>query len=51
LLTAATNLGPRVEMPEEIGAYLEAMFAGEREWLRNLLGESVAVYPQRGELQ
>ena len=44
LLRAETNQGPRVEMPSDVRAYLEAMFAAERERLRALLGGRTAVY-------
>lgn len=48
LLRAETNLGPKVEMPDDIAAHLEAMFAGERERLQSLMGGSAAVYPNQG---
>ena len=47
LLTAETNLGPKVEMPEDIANYLEAMFGEERKRLKALLGDSVAVHGGR----
>jgi hypothetical protein len=47
LLTAKTNLGPKVEMPEDIANYLEAMFGEERKRLKALLGDSVAVHGGR----
>jgi hypothetical protein len=51
LLRAETNLGPRLEMPKEVGDYLETMFAGERERLQDLMSGSVAVYPKHGGRQ
>ncbi len=47
LLRAETNLGPKVEMPDDVRAHLEAMFAVERERLRALLGDRTAVYVER----
>ena len=47
LLRAETNLGPKVEMPKEIGDYLEAMFAGERQRLYKILGGRISVYDDR----
>ena len=44
LLTAETNLGPKVSMPEDIAAYLEGMFAEERRRLKALFGDRVAVH-------
>jgi hypothetical protein len=38
-LSRQTNRGPQVEMPAEVAAFLETMFAAERTWLRNLFGE------------
>jgi hypothetical protein len=46
LLRAETNLGPKLPMPEDVAKYLEAMFASERQRLRDLMGESASVYPQ-----
>ena len=47
LLTAKTNLGRKVEMPEDIANNLESMFAAERERLLTLLGDRTAVYVER----
>lgn len=44
ILRAETNLGPKLTMPDDISDYLEGMFAGERDRLRDLLGDSTAVY-------
>jgi hypothetical protein len=38
-LTRQSNRGPRVEMPADVAAFLEDMFAAERKWLRGLFGE------------
>lgn len=46
LLQAETNLGPKLPMPADVAKYLEAMFASERQRLRDLMGESASVYPQ-----
>ncbi len=34
-------------MPKDVGDYLEAMFAAERERLRSFLGDRTAVYVER----
>ncbi len=47
ILDAETNLGPKLEMPKDIGDYLESMFAGERERLHKMLGDRTAVYVER----
>jgi hypothetical protein len=44
LLRAKTNIGPKVAMPDDIAAHLEAMYAAERERLRIILGDRPAVY-------
>jgi Sulfotransferase domain len=46
LLQAETNLGPKLPLPADIAKHLEAMFASERQRLRELMGESASVYPQ-----
>jgi sulfotransferase family protein len=43
-LQTETNPGPQLKMPDDIAAYLENMFAGERERLHTLLGDGTAVY-------
>jgi hypothetical protein len=43
-LQTATNSGPKLKMPDDISAYLESMFAGERDRLRALLNDRTAVY-------
>jgi hypothetical protein len=43
-LQTETNPGPKLKMPDDIAAYLEDMFASERERLRALLGDGTAVY-------
>jgi hypothetical protein len=43
-LQTETNPGPKLKMPDDIAAYLEDMFAGERERLHALLGDGTAVY-------
>jgi Sulfotransferase family len=50
LLDAETNLGPKLKMPRDIAEYLEAMFAAERECLRDQLGDRTAVYVQAERL-
>ena len=45
-LTEQKNRGPKVEMPEHVGAFLEDMFASERARLKELMGERVAVQHQ-----
>jgi hypothetical protein len=44
LLQEETNLGPKLDMPDDIAEYLEAMFTPEQERLRALLGDSTAVH-------
>jgi hypothetical protein len=43
-LQTTTNSGPRLQMPDDIKAYLEKMFAGERDRLHALLGDRIAAY-------
>lgn len=38
------NRGPKVEMPEDVAAFLEDMYGGERKRLRDLFGERSFVY-------
>jgi hypothetical protein len=47
LLREKTNIGPKLAMPHDIAAHLEAMFSGERERLRKILGDNAAVYAGR----
>jgi hypothetical protein len=47
LLNEETNLGPKVVMPDDVAQHLEAMFAPERERLRDLLGDKITAHPAR----
>jgi hypothetical protein len=47
-LQRQVNRGPRVEMPADVGAFLEDMFAEERCRLRSLFGERSYVYGLEG---
>jgi hypothetical protein len=47
LLREETNIGPKLAMPDDIAAHLEAMFSDERERLRKILGDNPAVYAGR----
>jgi hypothetical protein len=42
-LSRQRNRGPRVEMPPDVGEFLEDMFAKEREWLRALFAEQAVL--------
>ena len=44
LLVARKNRGPSIPMPDDVAEFLEGMFAAERNRLRDLLGDSAAVY-------
>jgi len=44
ILRAETDLGPKLTMPEDFSDNLEGMFAAERDRLRDLLGDSTAIY-------
>jgi hypothetical protein len=44
LLSRQRNRGPRVDMPEDVAEFLEAMCATERQKLRNLFGNRSFVY-------
>jgi hypothetical protein len=43
-LQTKTNSGPNLQMPDDVKAYLEKMFAPERDRLHALLGDRAAVY-------
>jgi len=48
-MTRRRNRGPNVPMPDDIAEFLEEMFAGERQWLRDFYGDRLFVRsPDRG---
>jgi len=44
LLSERKNQGPKVEMPEDVMRYLDELFAGERQWLRDFFGDKSVAY-------
>jgi hypothetical protein len=50
-LTQQKNRGPKVEMPDDVAAFLEDMFVAERSRLRNLLANSAFAYARSEDAQ
>jgi sulfotransferase family protein len=49
LLSERKNQGPKVEMPEDVTQYLDALFAAERKWLRDFFGQNPVAYASRND--